>query len=305
VIVPTKNRRSLLCEALASVRALDGPDLDLELIVADNGSTDDTEAVAGRFGARFIRIHTPGAAAARNAGMRAATGEYLAFLDDDDVWLPGHLRPQIEMLRLRPGLAAAVGQVVNCDSLLVSRSRPWPESLPADGDLVASFLRLCPQIGATVVRSSVRDTVGYLDEALLSDEDWDWHLRLALRHGIGFVAAPCVLFRQRSQGLADDLEWMRLGFNRKVFWRNVRRAGRRRPSIRAITRLYLRHNGAYAGAFLRSAAAHAAAGEQRAARRALVRACLASPLHAASTFTRDVKVRRTVSGRHGISGAGM
>jgi glycosyltransferase involved in cell wall biosynthesis len=294
VIVPTKNRSTLLREALTSIRALEGPDLDLEVIVADNGSTDDTRAVTAGFGAHLVEAIAPGAAAARNAGMRVATGEYLAFLDDDDVWLPGHLRPQIALLELNPGLVAAVGQVLNCDNVLASRSQPWPERLPSDGDLVASFLRLCPQIGATVTRSSVRDTVGYLDETLLSDEDWDWHLRLALRHGVGFVAAPCVLFRQRPQGVADDLEWMRLSFNRRVFWRNVRRAGPRRPSAAAIARLYLRHNGAYAAAFLRSAAVHADAGKQGAARRALARAVLASPMHAAWTIARDSNTCRTL-----------
>src|SRR5947209_8097109 len=86
VIVPTKDRSGLLRQALASVRALEGPDLAIELIVADNGSTDDTAAVAHEFGARLVRTLTPGAAAARNAGLRVATGEYLAFLDDDDVW---------------------------------------------------------------------------------------------------------------------------------------------------------------------------------------------------------------------------
>ena len=92
-IIPTKNRAALLREALTSVRAVEGPDLELEIIVADHGSTDDTESVARAFGARLVREPKPGAAAARNTGMRAATGQYVAFLDDDDLWLADHLRP--------------------------------------------------------------------------------------------------------------------------------------------------------------------------------------------------------------------
>ena len=72
VVIPTKNRAELLRSALASVRALEGPDLEFEIIVADNGSTDHTAAVASDAGARLVFAATPGAAAARNAGMRQA-----------------------------------------------------------------------------------------------------------------------------------------------------------------------------------------------------------------------------------------
>ena len=121
VIIPTLNRSARLREALASVRAVIGPDLELEIIVADNGSTDDTESVVHEFGACLVRTLTAGAAAARNAGLRAATGAYVAFLDDDDVWLPGHLRPHIRLLATHPEFAGAVGQVVNTDVTRTTR----------------------------------------------------------------------------------------------------------------------------------------------------------------------------------------
>ncbi|MFN8558314.1 MAG: glycosyltransferase family 2 protein [Dehalococcoidia bacterium] len=206
VIIPTKDRSALLGQALASAAELARSGLKLELIVVDNGSTDATLTVASSFQARIVRAPVPGAAAARNAGMRAATGDYLAFLDDDDVWLAGHLRPHIDLLEQNPTMAAVVGQVQTADFDLNPIGLPWPAVTAPRQDPFHMFLRQYPQIGATVVRASVRESVGDFDETLVGDEDWDWHLRLALRHDVGFVRTPCVLFRQRPIAVGAEME---------------------------------------------------------------------------------------------------
>ena len=296
VVVPTRNREALLRETLASVRALEGADVKIELIVVDNGSTDGTPAVAAAFGARFTQAATPGASAARNAGFRIATGDYITFLDDDDIWLPGHLRPHLKMLESRPDLDAAVGQIQLTDFALQPIGDPYPATMPDDGDVFRSFLLTTPQVGATVARMCVRDTVGYFDEALISSEDWDWHLRLALQHRIGFVPAPSILFRQRLMATFDDLHWMRMAYGRRVFVRNLRRAGRgRRPPWASAVRTYLRHRGESYSYFARSAIAHAEAGERSALRRCVWRAIVASPLHATHDLARETDMRRAIT----------
>ena len=98
VIVPTCDRPALLRQALASIRALEAPDLTFEILVGDNGSDRETPAVAEEFGAVYLKALTRGPSAARNVGLRAATGHFVAFLDDDDVWLPGNVRPHIAQL---------------------------------------------------------------------------------------------------------------------------------------------------------------------------------------------------------------
>jgi glycosyltransferase involved in cell wall biosynthesis len=168
----------------------------LELIVADNGSSGETPAIAREFGAQLVQQPVPGAAAARNAGLAAATGHFIAFLDDDDVWLREHLLPRLRMLSARPDLAGVVGRARLADSELVAFGTPWPASLPSSGQCFGGFLPDMPQIGATVVRASVRETVEPFDETLMSDQDWDWHLRLAATHRIGFVPVTSVLWRQ-------------------------------------------------------------------------------------------------------------
>src|SRR5262245_8263189 len=93
VVVPTCNRTASLRKALASIRDVETPDLQLEILVADNGINAETRAVAAEFGAVYLEVETRGPSAARNAAMFAATGDFIAFLDDDDAWLPGHLVP--------------------------------------------------------------------------------------------------------------------------------------------------------------------------------------------------------------------
>jgi glycosyltransferase involved in cell wall biosynthesis len=280
VVIPTKDRAALLRQALASVRAIEGPDLSLEVLVVNDGSSDATPAVAREFRASLVRAPRPGAAAARNAGMRAATAAYIAFLDDDDVWAPSHLRPHIAFLEARPDFDAVVGQAANADEALEAIGPAWPADLPRSGDVLGAFLTYYPQIGATVVRRGVLESVGYMDEGLLSDEDWDWHFRLALKLKVGFVPCLSVLFRQRQAGRNDDLEWMRLKLHTGVFWRNYRAAAQRLP-IHLAAQTFLQQRGRYAKYFIESAKSHAACGEQQRLRRALLFALLASPAHAA------------------------
>jgi glycosyltransferase involved in cell wall biosynthesis len=223
VVVPTCNRPEFLRQALASIRALEGPQYAFEILVGDNGSAPETRAAAEEFGAVYIKVDRTGAGAARNSGLVAATGDYLAFLDDDDVWLPTHLDKHFEILDARPDVEAVVGQVVSTDLELRQTDPAWPSELPDDGnELLKSMLSgYYPQIGATVARISIRDSVGMFDEALLGDQDWDWQIRIARRRTLAFAKAHSVLFRQRPPGSYDALRLRRLRFARRVFLRHA------------------------------------------------------------------------------------
>jgi glycosyltransferase involved in cell wall biosynthesis len=292
VIVPTRSRDALLKQALASIRANEDQSLELEILVIDNGAGESTRSIADELGARYLRSATQGVSAARNQGLEAATGEYVAFLDDDDVWMPSHLHLLVGWLAERPAFAAVLGQVQNTDLELRHPGQPWPEWLPDDGRIFAQLLRVQPQLGASVIRKSVIDQVGHFDETLIGDEDWDLHMRLAIDRLVGFVPVTCVLFRRRPSGTWDDLHWKQFRPFRRVFWRNVRRAGKNRPPLRFVLRSYLHHLGAYQSELLNNAKAHAHAGRARAARVAFGRSVLVSPLHAAATMARDAEARR-------------
>ncbi len=101
-IIPTRDRAAFVGEALASALAQTG--CTLEVIVVDDGSRDATEAVLAGFGGQIRVEHTDGVgvAAARNRGLRAARGSFIAFLDSDDVWHAGKLAAQLDLMRARP-----------------------------------------------------------------------------------------------------------------------------------------------------------------------------------------------------------
>lgn len=290
VVVPTCNRAALLRHALASIRALEGPDLAFEIIVGDNGEPGPAAQVAAEFGALHVPVDRPGAGAARNAGLTRASAPYVAFLDDDDVWQPGHIRAHLGLFEGDPELGIVFGQIVTTDPDLVPTYGPWPAELPASKPaLLRRMLSgYFPQIGATVVRRSVVDGIGLFDEALLGDQDWDWQLRAVRRHGVGFVAEACVHFRQRPAGTFDRLMARRIHFTRLVFRRHAPALG---VSPLAALRLYFGTMQGYYDAFLDAAEAHAGRGDRRAATGALLYAFRLMPHRAIKDALRPTHLR--------------
>jgi glycosyltransferase involved in cell wall biosynthesis len=196
VVVPTYNRAALLRRAVRSVLAQTFT--DYELIVVDDGSTDDTEEVLREFSDRRMRVVrseiNQGAPQARNRGIEAARGEWVAFLDSDDEWLPQRLEVQMDLLaRQSPG-QAAVGycqcQVHECLTGKVSQ----PQETLAEGDVFEHLLRdrRPKTTSAFIVRRGALLDVGGFDEDLGNGEDIDLLLRLSQK-GYRFSACNEVL----------------------------------------------------------------------------------------------------------------
>jgi glycosyltransferase involved in cell wall biosynthesis len=223
VVVPTCDRPVTLRQALASIRALEGPDLTFEILVGDNGSSPQTPAIAEEFGAIYLKASKPGPSAARNVGLRAATGDFIAFLDDDDVWLKQHVRSHVGLLDSKRDLDAVLGQVVNTNWELEPFGKPWPEVHPGDGDeLLRNMLSgYFPQIGSVVVRGNILRQIGLFNDNLIGGEDLDWLLRVARLRKLGFVNVPSILFRNRPHGVYDALYRKRAHFDRLVFLKHA------------------------------------------------------------------------------------
>lgn len=266
VVVPTRDRPDTLRAALASIRAHEADDVTFEILVGDNGDHPETPRVCDAFGAMHLPVAQNGAAAARNAGLAAATGELIAFLDDDDVWTENHIRPHLAVLDARPEIEAVFAQVIAVDDdMRPVDDGPWPWRGPTeggDGMVRAMLSGYYPQIGATIVRASVREAVGMFDLALLGDQDWDWQLRIARRRKAQYIEAPCVLFRQRPPGTYTALRLRRLGFGRRVFLRHALPEFKVWGSWRGLTNSYRDVMWQYYEYFVNAATECAARGER-------------------------------------------
>lgn len=276
VIIPTRNRVALLKEAIASALALARDGFELEVLVVDDGSTDDTVDVARAYPVTVLQTPKIGASAARNAGMEAARGDYITFLDDDDVWLPNNIAPQLRAFADHPEYGAVFARVQLTDA----DREPYGEPIPADpqssGWIFEDLLRYWTQLGSVVVRSSVAREVGGFDPSLISEEDWDWLLRIARRYPIGRIADVAVLFRQRGDG-DEKLSWRRFPHSLRAFHRHTRHYA---PLHRlALQRILWAHRGAYAAEFLDYAQYHARHGEYARALRCVVYALHSSTPH--------------------------
>ena len=193
VVIPTWNRERLVCEAVES--ALAQRPARVEVIVVDDGSTDGTtDVLARRFGQRIRVLRTEGRGgpgAARNAGVREARGELLAFLDSDDLWLPGKLDAELRVLERFPE-----AEVVVSDSLNFLEGRPDGQSRFALNGLLAAtggeprWMSECRWLwtniqnnmatcSITLRRAALRHFAGPLfAEDLTACEDWEFEMRL-------------------------------------------------------------------------------------------------------------------------------
>jgi glycosyltransferase involved in cell wall biosynthesis len=283
VVVPTRDRPALMGQALASIRAHEGPLYSFEILVADNGTTPETPKVAEAFGATYIKVDRPGAGAARNAGLRAVTGDYVAFLDDDDVWLPSHLGKHFAELDADPKIEAVLGQVIYTDQELQPLGAPYPADAPRAGvDLLKKLLGdYLPQIGTLVARACVLGSIGEFDETLIGGQDMEWLLRIARRRTMAFVAVPSLLFRGRPYQTYDALQIQRIYFARRVFLKHALPEWRLWRSPVSFFKGYTARLWHFYQYFVDAAVTRAEAGDRAGAMQAILGAFRVFPLRAA------------------------
>lgn len=211
VVIPAYNAAWCIAKAVDSVLAQDFQ--DREVIVVDDGSTDDTATVLAGYGdaVRVVRQTNGGLSSARNAGIRAARGEFVAFLDADDWWLPGKLARQTGLMRGRPelGFTSTAARVEDPDGGLVNvwTCAHWEESF-----LVHIFTNNADVAGsgsAVMARRALFDGVGGFDESLRSLEDIDMWMRLAAVADYACLEEPLAVILKRPGSMSRNLEVMR------------------------------------------------------------------------------------------------
>ena len=221
VIIPAYGMPHYLNQAIESVSRQTFT--DYELLVVDDGSDD--ECVA-RYElpktARLIRHESNrGAGAARNTGIRAGKGDYVALLDHDDVWLPGKLEAQVAILEANPDASLAYCRCILVDDELNPKSDTrWTEKSPS-ADPLRQFLDGCfiRSCSAVMVRREAFHEVGMFDESLTGTDDGDFYMRLALHHGFVYDPEPLALYRMHAGQFTRSLA--KIGRSRVRMFANV------------------------------------------------------------------------------------
>ena len=201
VIIPTYNRGWVLQEAIDSVLAQDFK--DFELIVVDDGSTDNTGKMLDSYDQDLIVIRQTnrGVSAARNRGIAEAAGRLIAFLDSDDLWLPGKISRQVDFFNSNPDA------VINQTEEIWIRNgvgvNPKTRHHKSSGMIFERSLALClVSPSAVMMRRSLLDAVGLFDEDLPACEDYDLWLRISWRYPVHLIETPLIIKRG---GHADQL----------------------------------------------------------------------------------------------------
>jgi glycosyltransferase involved in cell wall biosynthesis len=213
VVVPTYNLARFVCAAVDS--ALEQTLAPLEVIVIDDGSTDDTQAVLRKYeGVENVRVvlkPNGGVSTARNHGAALAKGELIAFLDADDIWLPRKLALQADLFAADDalGLVHCGAQDIDVDG------NPLAVHVEGmAGDVALDMLRFERPVilfsGSTaLLPRQVFYDVGGFDVRLSTSADWDLNYRIASRWRVGFVAQPLLQYRLHGSNMHGNIKVMR------------------------------------------------------------------------------------------------
>lgn len=213
IVIPTYNRADMILTALESVLAQTFS--DWEAIIVDDGSQDDTRAVVSAVKderVRYIFQANKGLPGARNTGIRASTGEYVAFLDSDDAFLPDKLAWQVPRLDAEPDLCLVAGGYIEVDATLqpIRELRPWEKYPHMDLPAWVRACLFCP--GSPLTRRSWLERAGLFDESMRYVEDWDLWLRMAsLGCRMAWLEQPVYLYRIHASNMVRQAVLMKNG----------------------------------------------------------------------------------------------
>lgn len=273
VVIPAYNASAFICKTLLSV--LEQSFNRIEVIVVDDGSVDETVSLVNGFGNSVKCICNPhlGKSASRNAGIRIAKGEYIAFVDADDIWLPDKLELQLEMFYKNPDLYFVYTDGYQFRDNSEKNIVTFGKISRLHSGHVLSHLLLEDFIPSPtpLIRLKIFDEVGLFDETLLQHEpeDWDMWLRIAERHQISYVDRPLVRYRLHTNSLtAKEAPLKALNGQISIIDRAL---------ARNIDKLKPFRNRAYANCYLRTGRQLASMGNLKNARQMFRTAVQLSP----------------------------
>jgi glycosyltransferase involved in cell wall biosynthesis len=250
IVIPTLNRAHLVTRAIKSV--LNQTYQFFEIIVVDDGSEDETEKVVQRCGNKKIKYikhqKTMGPGAARNTGIDVSNGDYIAFLDSDDEWLPTKLEKQINLFKkatFNIGLIyCGVAHIDQINGNVKEKLIPKYRGYVFEKNLSANFV--VSGSSTVIVQRKALEKVGKFDESLPSCEDWDLWIRIANYYEFDYVPEILVNCFAHSERISSNFERVVLGL--KLFSKKYKKEiDKQRNNIKAQHIFYLGNHFCYYG----------------------------------------------------------
>lgn len=214
VIIAAYNSENTIVQTIFSV--LEQTFKDLEIIVIDDGSKDNTVERVREIKDRRIKLfpyENGGVAKARNRGITHATGEYITFLDHDDLWTPDKIEAQVSALQNSPDAGVAYSWTIN----MYSEEKPvrFTKLSPFyfEGDVYSQLLvyNFVASGSNILARAEVVESVGGFDGAPLSNEDWDFYIRLASKWSFVVVPQYQIIYRHTANSMSSQIERLEKG----------------------------------------------------------------------------------------------
>lgn len=206
VVIPVYNGEKTIRETIESV--INQTFWDFELIVIDDGSQDSTLDIVKRIPDSRLKVFSfpnAGLAASRNRGIKLASGDYISFIDADDLWTPDKLEAQLKALQTHPQ-AAVTYSWTDCIDESGQFSRRG-NHITIQGNIYAQLLLtdFIENGSNLLIRSQAFQKVGYFDESLPAAEDWEMWLRLAANYEFVVVPSPQVLYRLSATSMSANV----------------------------------------------------------------------------------------------------
>lgn len=207
VIIPTYNRGHSVGRAIQSV--LNQTYQDIEIIAVDDASKDNTKDVISNFNDKRIKYirhnKNKGGGAARNTGIKSARGEYIAFLDSDDEWLPEKLEKIISLFEKKSKVIGVIFSGLIW--LNPNEKKPIFDIPQIDVDINQNivFKNLLGPLSSTIVRRECFEKCGYFDERLPAGQDWDIWIKIAKKYRFAIVKEALGLYYCDGERISTDM----------------------------------------------------------------------------------------------------
>lgn len=212
IVIPAFNAEKYIRESIDSI--LTQTFKNYEIIVVDDGSTDGTRIIIQQSypSVRYFLQKNGGPAKARNVGIKEARGEYIAFLDADDFWLPTKLEKQIQYFNQHPEVSFIFTENSMFDEKGIVRHTLQKRDRLLKRDIVRSiFMSSYLATPTVIVRKTVFEEVGYFEENLFAAEDDNMWMRIAMKFKVGLIDEPLTMVRINRGSLTHNMENIKRG----------------------------------------------------------------------------------------------